>query len=235
MQTNNSEPVWPRNAALAVIAALAAFLVLRQPAEAPQDTDMAVPAASAPAVRATPGTAADERPMAPPAELFPARMANGTDGVFTRLGATVMESCTARDSVGPSLAGRIRASKGCVGEEIALYKDAHGDRFNLAVFTMKDPRDTLRLVTWLMTNFGDYQVAAQTPPRGSGLPVLPADSGMVQSFAGVGRVMIVGLAQWSDGRVRDYQELTDRLQPLVQGAARNIARYETAAPVTPHV
>jgi hypothetical protein len=163
----------------------------------------------------------------PLAEAFPAHVADGT-GAFTKLGAAVMKSCTEPDSVGSTLAASIAESKGCVGEEIALYKDAHNNQFNLAIFTMKEPQDTVKLVTQLSMAFDDYQVAAQAPPPGSGLPTLPADSGMVQSFTGQGRAMVVGLAQWSDGRTRDYQQLVDRLGPLLKKVSKNVARYETA-------
>ncbi|MEV5988482.1 hypothetical protein AB0L85_26310 [Streptomyces sp. NPDC052051] len=139
-----------------------------------------------------------------------------------------MKSCTEPDSVGSALAAEINAGKGCLGEEIALYKDARDNQFNLAVFTMKDCQETVKLMTQLSMNFGDFEVAAQAPPPGSGLPTLPADSGMVQAFTGQGRAMVVGLGQWSDGRTSEYQELVDRLQPLLNAVSKNVAHYETA-------
>ncbi|MEU6218941.1 hypothetical protein ABZ845_15665 [Streptomyces sp. NPDC047022] len=172
-------------------------------------------------------TTAAARPVIPPTEAFPAHVGGGT-GTFTKLGAATLKSCTERDSVGPNLAAMIAESKGCVGEEIALYKDAHDNQFNLAIFTMKDPQDTVKLVTRLTMAFDDYEVAAQAPPPGSGLRTLPADSGMVQSFTGEGRAMTVGLAQWSDGRTRDYQQLVDHLEPLLKKVSENVTRYESA-------
>ncbi|MGW6913851.1 hypothetical protein ACWGB8_08520 [Kitasatospora sp. NPDC054939] len=39
--------------------------------------------------------------------------------------------------------------------------------------------------------------------------------------------MVVGLGQWSDGRVADYQKLVDRLQPLLTGVSKGVGAYET--------
>jgi hypothetical protein len=221
--------VWPWVAASAVLAAAAAaaFLVLRPTSSSSDEAAAPVSTASAPAPKASPMTTAAPRPVIPLTEAFPTRVANGT-GAFTKLGTAMLKSCTERDSVGPTLAAMIAGSKGCVGEEIALYKDEHNNQFNLAIFTMKDPQDTVKLVTRLTMAFDDYEVAAQAPPPGSGLRTLPADSGMVQSFTGQGRAMVVGLAQWSDGRARDYQQLVDRLEPLLKKVSKNVARYESA-------
>ncbi|WP_406729543.1 hypothetical protein WJ438_40605 [Streptomyces sp. GD-15H] len=227
--------VWPRNAALAIAAATvttAALLALKQHTNSSsREPEAAAPAATTsapvPRVSATAAGAA-ERPMIPLAEAFPVHVADGNGGTFTRLGSVVLKSCTELDSVGPVLAAEIAAGKGCLGEEIALYKDAHDNQFNLAIFTMKDPQETVKLVTQLSMNFNDYQVAAQAPPPGSGLPTLPADSGMVQAFTGQGRAMVVGLGQWSDGRTSEYQKLVDRLEPLLAAVSKNVARYETA-------
>lgn len=166
--------------------------------------------------------------MIPVAEAFPGHVADGNGGTFTKVGSAVLKSCTEPDSVGSALAAEIAAGKGCLGEEIALYKDTHNNQFNLAVFTMKDPQETVKLVTQLSMNFDDYEVAAQAPPPGSGLPTLPADSGMVQAFTGQGRAMVAGLGQWSDGRKSEYQKLVDRLQPLLTAVSKNVAHYETA-------
>jgi hypothetical protein len=103
----------------------------------------------------------------------------------------------------------------------------HDDQFNLAVFTMKDPHDTVKLVTELSMAFDDYEVGAQAPPPDSGLPTLPADSGLVQAFTGQQRAMVVGLAQWSNGRTSDYQKLVGRLEPLLTAVSKNVAHYET--------
>jgi hypothetical protein len=58
------------------------------------------------------------------------------------------------------------------------------ERAVLAVFTMNDPQDTVKLVTQLSMAFDDYEVGAQAPPPSSDLRTLPADSGLVQALAG---------------------------------------------------
>ncbi|MFI0901729.1 hypothetical protein [Streptomyces sp. NPDC020983] len=223
--------LWPWAAGASVVAAaVAAFLVLRPAGSSPAGVvATAVPSASASAPSPAAPTArpAAVRAMVPLAEAFPAHVGSGA-GMFTRVAAVTMKSCTEPDSVGPRLIGMIDESEGCVGEEVALYKDAHDDQFNLAVFTMKAPQDTVRLVTELSMAFDDYEVGAQAPPPGSGLPTLPADSGMVQAFTGQQRAMVAGLAQWSDGRTEDYQKLVDRLEPLLTAVSGNVARYEAA-------
>ncbi|MFD3876119.1 hypothetical protein [Streptomyces sp. NPDC058623] len=218
---------WVRNAAMALTAAAVAFAVLSLTGYASEE-DAGKPAAApaAPAASGTPAGAAD-RPPIPQADAFPASVPDGAGGTYTRVGAATPNPCAEPGTVGPRLADLIAGSKGCVGQHVALYKDARNNQFNLALFTMKDPRDTLMLVNELAMAFDDYQVAAQAPPPASGLPTLPPDSGMVQSFTGHGRVMVVGLGQWSDGRTADFQKLVDRLQPLQQAVAMNVGRYET--------
>ncbi|WP_158997802.1 hypothetical protein [Streptomyces aureus] len=225
--------VWPRNAVVsAAAAALAtvALLAVNYTTLPSPDHEAAAPATTtaAPTPRVSMTTArATERPAILLSEAFPVHVADGDGETFTRLGSAALKSCTEPDSVGPVLAGEIAAGKGCLGEEIALYKDTHDNQFNLAIFTMKDPQETVKLVTQLTMNFNDYEVAAQAPPPGSGLPTLPADSGMVQAFTGQGRAMVVGLGQWSDGRTSEYQKLVDRLEPLLKAVSKNVAHYET--------
>ncbi|EFL18609.1 hypothetical protein [Streptomyces sp. C] len=91
---------------------------------------------------------------------------------------------------------------------------------------MKDPQDALRVVTGLTMAFDDYQVGTQAPPRGSGLATLGPETGMVQSFAGYGRVMVVSLGQWSDGRTGDFEKLVDGMQPLQKAVTDRVTRYE---------
>ncbi|MFE9629404.1 hypothetical protein [Streptomyces sp. NPDC006463] len=231
--------VWPLNLGLALMAAGAAFVVLKYTgASADDGTAAPAPAASAPArattsaapsiapSRGTVAAAGGTRPMMPLAELFPADVKGASGATFTRLGSTVMESCTEPDGVGPRLAAMIEDSAGCVGEQIAFYKDDRNNQFNVAVFTMKDPQDTLKLVTELAMAFDDYQVAVQAPPAGSGLPPLPADSGLVQAFTGHGRVMVVAMGQWSDGRTADFQKLVDRMKPLQDAVSQKVGAHE---------
>ncbi|MEU8621140.1 hypothetical protein [Streptomyces sp. NPDC048623] len=226
--------VWPRNAAWALVAAGAAFLALKLTGTgAPEDETAtsatpATPAAPAPTTPVASAPAAS-RPMIPLAEAFPARVPDGSGGHFTKVGAAVLDSCKEPDSVGPRLAALIDGTKGCVGEQVALYKDAENNQYNIAVFTMKDPADAVHVVSQLSVAFDDYQVGAQAPPPGSGLRTLPPTSGMVQSFAGVGRSMTVGLAQWSDGRTADFQKLVDQLAPLQNAVTHHVGTYETTS------
>ncbi|MBT2448902.1 hypothetical protein J7F03_17745 [Streptomyces sp. ISL-43] len=237
--TPSAEPfvpkrAWPRAVLAVLLLAGLAFVALKF-IGSPFDAGVTAPTSTQAEAQGKPGagsagssTTAGERPMIPLAEAFPAQVPDGKGGTFTKVGAVVLESCTEPDSVGPGLAAALSDSGGCVGEQVALYKDAHGNQYNLALFTLKDPRDAVRLVTRLSMAFDDHQVGAQAPPPGSGLPVLPADSGMVQSFTSQGRVMAVGLGQWSDGRVADYQKLVDGLAPLLKAVSDRAARYETA-------
>lgn len=220
---------WPLNTALALVAAGAAFFVLELTDSSPEDKAPAPAPAKAASAAPTPApakSAVDDRPMVPLAEVFPAEVKGGSGVTFTRLGSVVMESCTEPDGVGPRLAALIDDSAGCVGEQVALYKDAQNNQFNLAVFTMKDPKDTVKVVTELAMAFNDYQVAVQGPPPGSGLKTLPADSGLVQAFTGHGRVMVVAMGQWSDGRTADFQQLVDRMAPLQTAIGKNVGDYE---------
>ncbi|MBW5482473.1 hypothetical protein [Streptomyces bambusae] len=250
--------IWPRNAAWAAAAAavtVAAFLALRPagsadgaaagaPAATPSATPSATASAGVPAeaagsasptasaaasatvaASAAPGSG---RPVLALDRAFPERVPDGRGGSFTKVGAAHPKSCPAAGSVGQLLASRIAAGQGCLGHQIALYKDAANNQYNLAAFTMRDPADTASLVFGLSRAFDDYQVAAQAPPPASGLPTLPPDSGIVQSFTGQGRVMVVGLGQWSDGRTSDYQKLVEQLGPLLNAVSANYAAHETA-------
>ncbi|MFZ3474611.1 hypothetical protein ACODT3_03025 [Streptomyces sp. 4.24] len=223
---------WPRGALAVLLLAGLAFVALKF-IGSPFDAGVTAPTSTeaeggAGAKSAAPSSPTGDRPMIPLSEAFPAQVSDGAGGTFTKVGAVVLKSCTEPDSVGPALAAALDDSRGCVGEQVALYKDAHDNQYNLALFTLRDPEDAVRLVTRLGMAFDDYQVGAQAPPRGSGLRVLPPDSGMVQSFTSQGRVMAVGLGQWSDGRVGDYQKLVDSLAPLLKEVSGRAARYETA-------
>ncbi|MFC9295446.1 hypothetical protein ACFTWH_04735 [Streptomyces sp. NPDC057011] len=220
---------WPLNTALALLAAGSAFVVLTLMDTSP-DTKAPAPAparaaSAAPSPSPSKNTL-DTRPMIPLGDVFPAEVKGASGATFTRLGSVVLESCTEADSIGPRLAALIEDSAGCVGEQVALYKDAQDNQFNLAVFTMKDPKDAVMLTTELAMAFNDYQVAVQGPPPGSGLKTLPADSGLVQAFTGHGRVMVVAMGQWSDGRTADFQQLVDRMGPLQGAVSKKVGDYE---------
>ncbi|MGK4584166.1 hypothetical protein [Kitasatospora sp. HPMI-4] len=181
-------------------------------------------AAPAPAVTAASGSGAPS-PSSPaalataaiPLTVFPDQVQG-----YTRVARNANPKCTGTDTVRPTLAALIEQSHGCLGADLAYYKDADGNEYNLVLFTMKDPVDAVHLTMVLGADPGDYQVAVQLPPAGSGLRELPADSGLVQQFAGTGNAVIVGLAQWSDGRSSDFQQLEDRLTPLVKAVAERV-------------
>lgn len=147
-------------------------------------------------------------------ELFP-QTVRGTNGtVYTLVTAGALNNCVNSDMVGPTLAGLFVQSKGCVGGEGALYKDAAKDQFNMTVFTLKDPVDAASIVTDLSMSPSDFEVGVLAPPAGSGLLTLPATSGIIQQFASSGHYMGVFMAQWSDGRAADYSSLQKLLTPL---------------------
>ncbi|MFJ9844164.1 hypothetical protein ACIRYZ_27640 [Kitasatospora sp. NPDC101155] len=241
-----SEPppkrVWPRNAALAVGAAALTVLGIEVTQPSGDTTAPAAqtsaPVTAAPAAAESTGAAptgrtasnapaAAGRPQIPLDQVFPAEVKAADGTVYTKVGSATLASCTEPDSVGPRLIALIKASKGCLGEQIALYKDPQNNQFNLALFTMEDPVDTVHLVTQLSMEFEDFEVGAQAPPPASGLPVLPADSGMVQAFSGAGRAMLATLGQWSDGRGTDRQQLVDRLTPLQTAVGKTVFAYES--------
>ncbi len=131
-------------------------------------------------------------------------------------------SCTGPNTVAPTLAGLITQGHGCLGVDLALYKDAEGNQYNLALFTMKDQGDIAHLIAVLGSHPEAYQVAVHIPPKDSGLRQLPADSGLVQGFAAYGHGMLVGMAQWSDGRTADLDKLSKQLSPLTEAVINNV-------------
>ncbi|MFF8727908.1 hypothetical protein ACF073_15655 [Streptomyces sp. NPDC015171] len=48
----------------------------------------------------------------------------------------------------------------------------------------------------------------------------------MRSFAGTGRLLVVGLAQWSDGRAADHGSLTGRLRPLLGSVTETAATHD---------
>lgn len=146
-------------------------------------------------------------------QAFPAQVAG-----YTKVMQTGGPNCTG--GIGSNLAAEIDKSKGCRGVIGALYKDASDDRYTIVAFGMKDQLDAIHLVTFLASHPTDYEVPVLTPPAGSGLKALLADSGLVQSFAGRSRLMVVGMAQWSDGRTADFQDLAPKLQPLMDRVSK---------------
>ncbi|MEY9963083.1 hypothetical protein ABIA33_001109 [Streptacidiphilus sp. MAP12-16] len=156
-----------------------------------------------------------------PAQAFPAAIAG-----YTRVADVADRSCTGADSVGPTLAGLITQGHGCLGLDFGLYKDSLNNEYDLAVFTMKDPVDAISIVSTLSADPTNYQVAVQVPPTGSGLRSLPADSGLVQAFTSYGHLVVVGMAQWSDGHSTDFQRLENQLSPLLTAVAKQAESHD---------
>ncbi|MFG2820116.1 hypothetical protein ACGFX4_11880 [Kitasatospora sp. NPDC048365] len=177
---------------------------------APADATTATPSASASGAR-TMATAAI------PLSVFPQQVQG-----YTLVAAKADPVCTGADTVAPALAGKITQSQGCLGVDLAIYRDADGNQYNLALFTMKDPLDAFHLVSWLAQDPMDYEVVVQLPPVESGLRALPADSGLVQAFSSYGSGMLVGMAQWSDGRTADFGKLVDQLSPLTKAVITRV-------------
>ncbi|MEU6237139.1 hypothetical protein [Kitasatospora sp. NPDC047058] len=217
------KPVWPRNLALSLAAAAATFGVVKtlEPAEDGGGKAAAPPRASAPATASAPA-----RPAVPLDQAFPAQVKGASGTVYTRVTAKALTSCTPDGSVGPRLAELVKQSKGCLGQQVALYTDERNNRFSLALLTLQDPRDAVHLVTQLARNGADFQVPVQDAPLGWGLPALPAAGGKVQSFASIGRATVVGVGQWSDGRTGDLQKLVERLTPLQDAVTKNTGAHE---------
>ncbi len=200
----------PRFALVLGCLAAAAAVVVYQFWPAPVVKKTAISASTTVTAPATAVLAPGAPTQAAPLTVFPERVQG-----YTRVASVADDSCTGSDTVGPTLAGLITQSHGCAGVALALYKDAENNEYSLALFTMNDPLDAVTLLTRLSADPTDDQVAVQLPPEDSGLRELPTDSGLVQSFASSGRSMLVGMAQWSDGRSSDYQNLEDRLAPLL--------------------
>ncbi|MEU9046186.1 MULTISPECIES: hypothetical protein [unclassified Kitasatospora] len=218
-------------AAALLVAAGAAASLLRpsdpDPAPAaaapPAPTAAAAPPSSAPSPHAAtpsigaPSAASDGPTSAIPLSVFPAQVQG-----YTLVADVAHPSCTGPDTVAPTLAGLITQGHGCLGVDLALYKDAEGNQYNLALFTMKDPGDSVHLVTLLGSHPEAYEVAVHIPPTDSGLSRLPADSGLVQGFASYGHGMLIGMAQWSDGRTADFDKLSKQLSPLTEAVINNV-------------
>ncbi|MDR3032328.1 MAG: hypothetical protein LBV78_04345 [Kitasatospora sp.] len=182
----------------------------------------APPASSAPPVSpvsspSSAPTASDGAGAVIPLSVFPEKVQG-----YTLVADTTDSNCTGADLVTPTLAGLITQAHGCLGIDLALYRDADGNQYRLALFTMKDPTTLPHLINQLALDATHYQVAVQLPPRDSGLRELPPESGFVQGFASYGTGMLIGMAQWSDGRTGDFNELVDRLSPLTDAVIRNV-------------
>ncbi|GLW57001.1 hypothetical protein [Kitasatospora phosalacinea] len=81
----------------------------------------------------------------------------------------------------------------------------------------------------LARNADDPQVVGLVPPAGSGLRHLPDGSGKAQHFIIAVHNILIGTAQWSDGRTRDFDTLAGQLSPLCVSVARNIPGWTDSA------
>ncbi|MER7581859.1 hypothetical protein [Kitasatospora sp. NPDC097691] len=217
----------PAAAALLAAAGAAAYLLrpsdpapaAASPAPVPAPVSVSsvpsAPAATPPT--AAPSAAADAPASAIPLSVFPAQVQG-----YTLVAAVAHPTCTGVNTVAPTLAGWITQGHGCAGVDLVLYRDAEGNQYNLALFTMKDPGDCVHLVTLLSSHPEAREVGVHIPPKDSGLPRLPADSGFVQDFASYGHGMLVGTAQWSDGRTADFDKLVQQLSPLTDAVIKNV-------------
>ncbi|MFJ5231433.1 hypothetical protein ACIQBJ_16230 [Kitasatospora sp. NPDC088391] len=234
---------WPVLAAVVLVAAAgsAGYLALDGKEQGP--TAAALPpiaSPSAPAAPSAPATAATAA-ASPSASPSAARSASGealsgprtvmilggaafpgqVDG-YTLVSSTVDQDCAGPGTVGPTLAGLIGRSHGCLGVARALYKDAGDNQYDLALFVMREQLDAFDLVNGLSRDLTNRQVVAQARPEGSGLRALPAGSGVVQALSSYGPLALVGAAQWSDGRTADLNDLVGRLTPLTGAIIKDL-------------
>ncbi|MGW3042724.1 hypothetical protein ACWC9T_22390 [Kitasatospora sp. NPDC001159] len=213
----------PVAAALLVAAGTGAYL-LRPSNPAPA----APPALAAPATPdrsphvATPLISASPTASGAPISAMPLSVLPTQVQGYTLVASVARSNCTGPDTVAPTLAGLITQGHGCLGVNLALYKDAEGNQYNVALFTMADQGDGVHLVSFLSSHADSFEVAVHVPPTDSGLRRLPADSGRVQGFAAYGRGVLVGSAQWSDGRTTDLDKLSDQLSPLTDAVIKNV-------------
>jgi hypothetical protein len=241
---SSARRVWPRNLAIAgIVGALTIAVVKVLPNGSPAASTLptaggvSAPASSGAAdagaspstdasanagtdasgsasANATAVAAGDAVSQIPVSQLFPESVRGTGGAMYTLVTAGPLNSCSNSDMVAPTLAGLFAQSNGCVGGEGALYKDAANDEFNMTVFTLTDPGDTISILTDLSMDPEDFEVGALQPPAGSGLAALSATSGIIQQFAGTGHYLGVFMAQWSDGRASDYATLQKLLDPL---------------------
>jgi hypothetical protein len=192
-QTANSAAAAPVSASASAAGA---------PSAAP--TASSAPRAAAPSAGG-PSTASGAAPLS----VFAPQLAG-----YTLVTDKTLTNCTTPDVVGPTLAGLITQGGGCQGMDVALYRDQAGNQYNLALFSLNDPAGIPHIITQLASDPTDFEVGTEIPPGASGLRSLPADSGMVQSFAAYQNQLLVALGQWSDGHVGDYNTLVSKVSPL---------------------
>ncbi len=212
---------WPRDVVIALIVGVLIFGVV-ETVRQDHGHSAANDAPAAPAQSAAAGQPAADA-MIPLGQLFPRTVPAADGGAFTLVQSGDLDGCIRSDMVGATLAGLFARSQGCVGGEGALYKDAAKDQFNVTVFTLADAADATQIMTDLSMDSSDFEVAALSPPPGSGLADLSAVSGIVQSFEADGDRFGVFMAQWSDGGTQDYTQLQKLLVPLQAAIGKTLA------------
>ncbi|MFE1316041.1 hypothetical protein [Kitasatospora phosalacinea] len=186
-------------------------------ASASRSASPSAPVSPSTSASALSGSAPSDDPTATlPLSVFPAQVEG-----YSLVKKTTSPVCTGAETVSPILAGLIVQGSGCLGVDQALYKDADGNQYNLVLFTMKDPAEAAHLVMSLAEIADKPQVVGLVPPADSGLRHLPDDSGTVQHFVGLSHHIMIGTAQWSDGRSKDFNILVEQLSPLANSVARN--------------
>ncbi|MFJ1758541.1 hypothetical protein [Kitasatospora sp. NPDC088134] len=234
---------WPVLAAAVLVAAAgsAGYLALDGKDQGP--TAAAPPPIVSPSVPASPSALSTPSAPAVSAAASPsaARSASGealsgprTIGVLTGaafprqvdgymlVSTTVEQDCSGPETAGPTLAGLIARSHGCIGVARALYKDVAGNRYDLGLFVMREQLDAFDLINGLSRDLANPQLVPQAPPEGSGLRALPAGSGAVQALSSYGPLALVGTAQWSDGRTADLNDLVGHLTPLTGAVLKGL-------------
>jgi hypothetical protein len=202
---------WGRNILILVviIAAAYGYVHYRHPFAAKPAASPTHPAGSA----SPTGT---HVPAITVAHAFPSTVPGQNGETYKLVGGVKLTSCSEPDMVEPYLAGLLAQSGGCAGAVAALYGDGAKNEFTIVVFTLDNPADAMSITATLTTDPADYQIGAIVPPDSSGLAALPAPSGLVQAFSGASHALVIGVAQWSDGRSSDFNTLESLLQPLQQ-------------------
>ena len=176
----------------------------------------------------------NERPVITMPIAFPRAVKDPVSGRgYTRVGYRAANGCTDVALVSAALAEQIEQRSGCRGLFFALYADGSGNLYTIAVLTLNSIGDSFGLLQWYTRNLSVNQIGALIPGPESGLQILQRTSGATQTFAASGRILTIGLAQWSDGEPGDYQQLQGLLSPLFRDISARAADYEGGMAMVP--
>lgn len=188
-----------------------------------------VPAASP----GLPAGAAGRAVLTPPI-AFPEFVRDPADRrLYTRIGYRQAEGCTDPDLVSAALAEQIELRSGCLGLSFALYADGSHNQYTVADLTLTSATDSFALIQWCADNADTDVIGPLLPGPESGLRPLDATSGTAQTFAAAGRVLTLGLAEWSDGHAGDDAGLQKLLRPLFGDLSARAADYEGGNALAP--